>query len=274
MPNRAKRKRSSMGKVTSKDGTIIAFDRSGHGPPFVLVGSAFATKRDEASVAAALAPYFTVYAYDRRGRGESGDRMPYAVEREVEDIAAMIDEAGESAFVFGHSSGAVLALEAARLLPAGITKLALYEPPFIIDDSRSPMPEDFASHLAELVSSGHRDQTVEYWMTQLGTPAEAIAQMRQSSIWSGLEALAPTLAYDATIMGDTQAGSPSPLKKWASVTIPTLVMDGGESPAFMHNGAQAIAQILPNAQLRTLEGQGHGPADSVLVPILVEFFRS
>src|SRR5438046_2572146 len=141
---------NTMRKVISKDGTPIAFDQSGHGPPIILVAGATATRLAEASLAAALAPHFTVFAYDRRGRGESGDTAPYAVEREVEDIGALINEAGGSAFVFGHSSGAVLALEAARLLPTKITKLALYEPPFVIDDSGAPLPTDYVTQLTEL----------------------------------------------------------------------------------------------------------------------------
>ena len=149
-----------MRTVISKDGTPIAFDQPGQGPALILVTGATATRLAAASVAAALAPSFTVFAYDRRGRGDSGDTAPYAVEREVEDIEALINAAGGSAFVFGHSSGAVLALEAARLLPTKITKLAVYEPPFIIDDSRPPAPEDYAPHLIELVSSNRRSEAI------------------------------------------------------------------------------------------------------------------
>ncbi len=271
---------NTMRKVISKDGTPIAFDQSGHGPAIILVAGATATRLAEASLAAALAPHFTVFAYDRRGRGESGDTAPYAVEREVEDIDALITEAGGSAFVFGHSSGAVLALEAARLLPTKITKLALYEPPFIIDDSRPPAPEDYARHLTELVSSGRRGEAVAYFMTEVGTPPEMVAQMRQSPMWLGLEEVAHTLAYDATIMGDTQRGDPSTLRKWASVTVPTLVMDGtvflgrAESHVFLHHAAQELATILSHAQHLTLEDQDHGPADEVLAPALKEFFLS
>jgi pimeloyl-ACP methyl ester carboxylesterase len=237
------------------------------------VPGATATRAAGASVVAALAPYFTVFSYDRRGRGDSGDTAPYAVEREVEDIEALIDEAGGSAFVFGHSSGAVLALEAARLLPSKIKKLALYEPPFIIDDSRPPVPENYVAHLIDLVSSNRRGEAVEYFMIEaVSVPAEMVAQMRQSPMWPGLEAVAHTLAYDGTIMGDTMRGNPAPLKKWASVVVPTLVMDGGISPTFMHSGAQTITNILPNARLQTLAGQDHGPADDVLVPALKAFF--
>mgnify|MGYP001266375239 CR=1 FL=1 len=267
-----------MKKVISKDGTPIAFDQSGQGPALILVAGATATRVAEASLAAALAPRFTVFAYDRRGRGDSGDTAPYAVEREVEDIEALINEAGGKAFVLGHSSGAVLALEAARLLPAKITKLALYEPPFIIDDSRPPAPDDYTQRLVDLVSSGRRGDAVAYFMTVVGAPAEMIAQMRQSPMWPGLEAVAHTLSYDGTIMGDTMSGDPLPLRKWASVTVPTLVMDGtvfmgrAENHGFLRHGAQELAAILPDAQHRTLEGQDHGPADDVLVPVLQAFF--
>jgi pimeloyl-ACP methyl ester carboxylesterase len=267
-----------MRSVISKDSTPIAFDQSGQGPALILVAGASATRNDEASVAAALAPYFTVFAYDRRARGDSGDTPPYTVEREVEDIESLIDEAGSSAFLFGHSSGAVLALEAARLLPGKVTRLAVYEPPFIIDDSRPPAPEDFASHLNELVSSGRRGEAVELFMTIVGIPSEMLAQMRQSPMWPRMEADAQSLVYDATIVGDTEQGDPSALKKWESTTVPTLVMDGTvflgrpERHEFMRHGADELARVLPNARRRILEGQDHGPADDVLVPALREFY--
>jgi pimeloyl-ACP methyl ester carboxylesterase len=264
--------------ATSKDGTPIAFDQSGAGPALVLVSPAFGTRAGQASLAAALAPHFTVFAYDRRGRGDSGDTAPYAVEREVEDLDAVIDAAGGSAFVYGHSSGAALALDAARLLPTKITKLALYEPPFIVDDSHPRAPKDFAAHLNELVAAGRRGDAVDYWNTVIGMPAEVRAQMRQSPWWPGQEAIAHTLAYDATIVQDTQQGSPAPLRQWASVSAPTLVMDGTtmmgreDLHAFMRHGADALANVLPNAQRRTLEGQDHGPADDALAPALQAFF--
>src|SRR5262245_39394147 len=201
-----------MNMVTSQDGARIAFDQSGQGPELILVAPAFATRSDQAPLAAALAPYFTVFAYDRRGRGGSGDTASYAVKREIEDLDALIEVVGGSAYVFGHSSGAVLSLDAALALPTRITKLALYEPPFIVDASRPPMPEDFAQRLTELVSEERTGDAVEYWQTQLGVPAEAISHMRQSPMWPGLEALASSLPYEATIMGDTQQGSPEPLK--------------------------------------------------------------
>jgi pimeloyl-ACP methyl ester carboxylesterase len=263
-----------MSKVFSKDGTAIAFDRSGQGPAIILVTGAIAARSDAAPLAASLSPHFTVFAYDRRGRGESGDTPPYVVEREIEDLDALITEAGGSAFVFGHSSGAVLALEAARLFPARITKLAVYEPPFIVDDSRPPVPEDYVTRLTELISSGRRGDAVEYFMTRaLRVPAEEVAHMRNAPMWEAMEAVAPTLVYDGAIMGDAMRGSPEPLRKWAPVTMPTLVMDGGKSPAFMHSGAQALTDILPHAQHRRFPGQDHGVAEEVLVPVLVQFFK-
>ena len=261
-----------MRTVRSKDGTPIAFDQSGQGPTLILVNGATATRLAAVSLAAALVPHFTVFAYDRRGRGDSGDTLPYAVEREVEDIDALISEAGGSACVFGHSSGAVLALEAARLLPNKIEKLALYEPPFIIDDSRPPVPSDYVAHLNELLAAGRRRETVEYFFSDaMRLPAEMLAQMQQSPMWPQLEAVAHTIPYDGTIMGDTMRGNPATLRKWAAVSVPTLVMVGGASPTFFHTGTRALAELLPHAQYRALAGQNHGPADDVLVPALQAF---
>ncbi len=260
-----------MGKVTSKDGTAIAFDQSGQGAALILVGGALSDRSAARPLAALLAPHFSVFGYDRRGRGDSGDTLPYAVEREVEDIEALIEEAGGSASVYGMSSGAVLALEAARRLP--ITRLALYEPPFIVDDSRSPVPEDYVKQLTELVSSGRRGDAVEYFMIEaVDVPAEYVAQMRSAPSWQGMEALAHTLAYDGAIMGNMLSGNPLPAERWASVTLPTLVMDGGDSPVWARNAVQTIVDILPNARRRTLAGQTHAVAPEVLAPVLVEFF--
>jgi pimeloyl-ACP methyl ester carboxylesterase len=267
------RGRLPMDEVTSKDGTTISFDRSGGGPPIVLVGGALSDRSAAAPLTAHLAPHFTVYAYDRRGRGDSGDTEPYAVDREIEDMEALILEAGGSAFVLGHSSGAVLALEAARTHPSSITKLALYEPPFIVDDSRPALPEDYVTRLTELVSAGRRGDAVEFFMVSgPGMSAEAVAEMRNAPFWAAMEAVAHTLAYDVTIMGDTMSGSPAPLERWSSVTVPSLVMDGGASPPWQRHAVQALAETLPRAQHKTLEGQDHGPDSEILSSVLKEFF--
>ncbi len=263
-----------MQKVTSKDGTAIAFDKTGHGPAMILVSGALGDRMAAVSLTPRLSPYFTVLAYDRRGRGDSGDTAPYAVEREVEDIEALIKEAGGSAFVYGHSSGAALALEAAAHT-SGITRLALYEPPFIIDASRPPIPTDYVSHLNELVVAGRRGEAVEYFMAKaVGVPAQIVTQMRQSPMWAGMEKVAHTLAYDGQIMGNTMAGHPWQAKRWASVTMPTLVMDGGASEAWVHHTAQALVNALPNAQRRVLEGQMHNVDPAILAPVLIEFFQA
>jgi pimeloyl-ACP methyl ester carboxylesterase len=261
-----------MNTVRSSDGTTIAFDRSGEGDPVVLVGGAMADRAAATSVAARLAERFTVIAYDRRGRGDSGDTAPYAVDREIDDIAALIAEVGGSAFVFGHSSGAVLALDAAAR-GVGIEKLALYEPPCAVDDTRPALPADYVAHLDELVAAGRRGDAVEYFLTvAVLVPPEAVAGMRQGEMWPALEAVAHTISYDGRISMATMTPEPLPADRWASVTIPTLVMDGDESPPWMRNGVRALTEVLPNARQQTLAGQDHGPADDVLVPVLEGFF--
>lgn len=260
-----------MNQVISKDGTSIAFDRSGKGPAVILVGGAFqhrAIDPQTAQLAALLAQHYTVFHYDRRGRGNSSDTHPYAIEREIEDLEALINEAGGSAFVFGMSSGAVLALYAAARGLA-ITKVALYEPPFNSgDEPARQAAEHYTRELRALLTEGRRGDAVTLAMTTWGAPAEAVAGMRQTPIWPLFESVAPTLAYDNAIMGDGSV----PTERLASLTVPTLVMDGGASPAFMHNAAQAVAHALPNAKLRTLEGQTHDVTPEVLAPVLVEFF--
>jgi pimeloyl-ACP methyl ester carboxylesterase len=263
-----------MKKVRSKDGTPIAFDRSGEGPPIVLVDGALCYRASGpmGPLAALLAPHFTVFTYDRRGRGDSGDTAPYAVEREVEDIEALINEADGSAFVYGVSSGAALALEAANRGLA-IRKLALYESPFIVDGSRPPTPTDFVAQLNELIASDRRGDAVKLFMKLVGVPTIFIVLMRCLPMWSKLTAVAHTLPYDITIVQDNQRGKPLPIARWARVTVPTLVADGGKSPAWMRNGTRALADVLPNAKYRTLDGQTHMVKAKAQAPMLVEFFK-
>jgi pimeloyl-ACP methyl ester carboxylesterase len=258
--------------VRSRDGTTIAFDRSGRGPSLIIVNGALSDRGAVSDLAPRLADQLTVIAYDRRGRGDSTDTPPYAVEREVEDLAALVDVAGGSAFVLGHSSGAVLALSAAA---AGvpIERLALYEPPLMVDDARPPIPDDYVSHLDELVAAGRRSEAVSYFLTTGPlVPPQVIDGMRQSPGWPPMEAMAHTIPYDARIMDGLMTEDPGPLAKWASVATPTLVLDGGASPPWIRHGASALVEILPNASAATLEGQGHGPASNVLAPVLLVFF--
>ena len=259
-----------MNTVTSKDGTTIAFDRLGAGSPIVVVGGTLGDRSQQAPLAALLAEHFMVFNYDRRAHGQSGDTAPYAVEREIEDLDAIIDATGGQAFVYGTSGCAVLALYAAAAgLAPKIGKLALWEPPYIVDDSRPRVPQDYASQLTTLLAAGRRGDMVELFMTQaVGLPVEFVAQMRQAPWWPLQEALAHTLIYDATLMGDFAL----PNERVASVTVPTLVIDGGETPWLSH-AARAVAAALPNAQRRTLSGQPHNVDPEALAPVLVAFFK-
>ena len=261
-----------MSDVRSADGTTISFERSGTGRAVVLVGGALTTAAAMAPLATLLSAGCKVFVYDRRGRGRSGDTAPYSVEREVEDLAAVLEVAGGSASVYGHSSGAVLALEtAARGFP--IDRLGLYEPPFVVDDSRSPLPPDYVDQLTELVVQGRHGDAVEYFMmVGAATPAEAVISMRTAPFWPSLEAHAHTLAYDGGVMGDTMSGRPLPGERWSAVTMPTLVMDGGASPTWARNAARELVTVLPDARHLTLEGQTHGVENAVLAPVLEEFF--
>jgi pimeloyl-ACP methyl ester carboxylesterase len=264
-----------MEQVTSKDGTKIAFDRSGEGPPIMLVGGALNTRSfgPNGSLAPLLAEHFTVINYDRRGRGDSGDTKPWAVEREAEDIEALIQAAGGSVSVFGISSGAALALEAASRGLA-IDKLALYEAPFIVDDSRSPLADDYLARLEGLVASGRRSDAVRPFMREgVGLPAVFVALMRVMPAWSKLEAVAHTLPYDAAIVYDYQKGEPLPEGRWASATMRTLVAVGGKSPDWMRHAMRGLADVLPNAGCHTLEGQTHVVKAEALAPVLMEFFE-
>ena len=261
-----------MEKVQSRDGTPIAFDRVGGGPALIVVNGALSDRKAGTALAERLAPRFAVYLYDRRGRGDSGDTAPYAVAREVDDLAAVLGAAGGAAGVLGHSSGAVLALEAARTL--AFTTLALYEPPFVVDDTRAPVPEDYVPHLKKLLAEGQRGEAVQYFMrVAVGLPEAAIKAMSQPSpAWSATQALAHTLIYDGLVMGDSLRGRPLSREKWSAVNTPTLVMDGGASPEWARNSVQALAAVLPHAQRRTLPGQTHGADPQVLAPVLEEFF--
>jgi pimeloyl-ACP methyl ester carboxylesterase len=236
-----------------------------------------------------LSKQFTAIDYDRRGRGDSGDTPPYAVQREIEDIEALIDGAGGSAFLFGNSSGAILALEAARALPNKVRKLVMYEPPFIIDDSRPPLPKDYVEQLNAATAAGRPGDAVEIFMTKaMLIPPEFVAMMRNAPMsqtfrddtgakppeWADMEKVAHTLAYDGMIVKDFLAGKPLPPKRWASFTAPTLVIVGGNSEPFFHDGAQALVNDMPNAQRRTLEGQDHAVSPAALEPMLTEFFQA
>jgi pimeloyl-ACP methyl ester carboxylesterase len=263
-----------MKTVTSKDGTTIAFDQSGQGPALILVIGALqhrALDPQASQLAELLAPHFTVFHYDRRGRGDSGDTQPYAIQREVEDIEALIDEAGGSAFVYGISSGAALAMEAAVWLDGKIRKLAIYEAPYNSEDSARQAWKEYGRQLKQALAEDRRGDAVELFLAVVGMPLDQIKEMRKEPSWSAFEAVAPTLAYDTTILGEDRS---VPVERAASIPMPALVMSGDDKNyGFMRDTAMALAKAMPNAQHRTLEGQTHNVTPEVLAPILVEFFK-
>ncbi|HUE98100.1 MAG TPA: alpha/beta hydrolase [Anaerolineales bacterium] len=264
-----------MRKVTSKDGTTIAFDQSGRGPAVILIDGALqyrAFDQGMAPLADLLGQHFTVFHYDRRGRGDSTDTQPYALEREIEDIEALIDEAGGSAFVYGISSGAALALEAALMLGDKVKKLALFEAPYNDDDTARQAWREYTKQLRELLAEGRGGDAVGLFMMLVGATADQVEGMRQHPMWPLWEAVAPTLAYDHIAALGEDASVPT--GRAASLTVPTLVMDGSESYPFMHVTAVTLARAIPNAQHRTLEGQTHEVDAEALTPVLIEFFKA
>jgi pimeloyl-ACP methyl ester carboxylesterase len=252
-----------MNQVTSRDGTTIAFDQSGKGPAIILVVGAFNDRATGAPLAQFLERHFTMFNYDRRGRGESHDTTPYAIEREIEDLDALIAQAGGSAFVFGYSSGAILSLRAAAHGLA-ISRLALYEPP-----PTGAKAGQIAPQLTELIAAGRRGDAVELFQTEaVGIPPAAVAQMRNAPFRPALEKMAHTLIYESTILRSLPTGL------IASVRLPTLVIDGEESPEVMRQAAQSLADALPDGRYHTLKGQGHDIVPAVVGPVLVEFFNA
>lgn len=263
-----------MKTTRSSDGTTIAYDTAGTGPRLVLVDGALCTRRigPGKGLARLLAEHFTVINYDRRGRGDSGDAVEYAIEREVEDLEAVIETAGGNAFVFGQSSGAVLALHAAARLPQ-ITGLAVYEAPFIVDDTRAPTGPEYHEKVTELLARGKRGPAVRLFLELVGLPAVLVAGMRLTPLWPRLKAVANTLPYDSLITVEHQQGQPLSPDRWAPVRQRTLVLCGGDSDAWMRNAMQALADTLPHATHRMLDGQTHNLRPKIVAPELVRFFR-
>lgn len=256
--------------VRSADGTAIAFERVGSGPPVILIGGAFNDRSTVLGLAHALAPQFTAIAYDRRGRGASGDTPPYAVEREVEDIAALIAHAGGTAAVFGHSSGGVLALEAAACgLP--ISRLAVYETPFVVDSTRPRPAADLLDRVQAAVAAGDRDAAAALFLVEaVAVPEEMVAGMREAPIWPWMTGLAHTLPYDLALY---EPGCALPVDRLAKISVPTLAVDGSASPDWMRHATEAVAATVPGARYVTLDGQDHAilqdPAP--LLPTLAGF---
>jgi pimeloyl-ACP methyl ester carboxylesterase len=264
-----------MKTVISKDGTTIAFDQSGKGPAVILVDGALqyrAFDQGMAPLADLLAKHFTVFHYDRRGRGDSTDTKTYELEREIEDIAALIDAAGGSAFLYGISSGAALAFEAAFALNGKVKKLAMYEAPYNDDGTARKAWTKYRKQLKELVAAGRAGEAVGLFMMLVGASAADVEGMRQHPMWPLWEAVGLTLAYDAAALGEDAS---LPTKRAAKLAIPTLVMDGGSGEwSFMHDTAVTLAKALPHGQHCTLEGQTHEVDSEALAPVLIEFLKA
>ena len=255
----------SRGHVMSPDGTRIAYERYGDGPPLVLVSGALCTAEDEQPLGGLLAARHTVVAYDRRGRGRSGDAPAYAVQREIEDLAALVEELGSGVAVHGTSSGAALALAAAAA-GAQVTRLSVFEPPYSADPESRTAEAAHTARLTELLDQGLREAALELFLSE-AMPAQALAGLRGSPAWAALLEVAPTLAYDCAVLGDGQV----PTVLLAGVRTRVLVIDGGASPLWMREGAVAVAASLPRGRHRTLTGQTHMVAPHVLAPVLADF---
>jgi len=253
------------GYVRSADGSTIAYESAGAGPALILIEAAahFRSFSSFTGLTQLLSDHFTVFGYDRRGRGDSTDTLPYSVDREVEDIAALVDQAGGSAYVYGFSSGALLGLHAAASGVA-IPRLALLEPP--LDDDETQAPSSLTTELEALVGAGRSSDAVEHFQVSIGVPDEIIEDSRGTPAWKAMESVAHTLVYDCRI---SEATAP---EVFAAVTVPTLVLDSDGSTDDLSGWASLVAARLPNATHRSLTGEWHGLADDVLAPVLTEFF--
>jgi pimeloyl-ACP methyl ester carboxylesterase len=262
---------SIMAIVRSNDGTAIRYDQHGTGPVLIVVDGALTTRASASKprLIELLADRLTVCTYDRRGRGDSGDAQPYAVAREIEDIAALIAELGGSATLYGHSSGACLALEAALALGGRVTKLAMYEAPYDDDPATRPAWERYLAGMTAALAADRRGDAAALFMAFVGTPADQVEAMREAPFWAGIEAVAPTLAYDhAALLGPDRS---VPVDRAARVDVPALVLYGGNGAPFMAETARTLAKAIPGATLRGVAGQGHDVNPEVLAPILAEF---
>jgi len=256
-------------KTISRDGTSLAYQRTGDGPVVILVSGAMSTGATLAPLAVALSGRFSVICYDRRGRGESGDTKPYAVAREVEDLAALIDTAGGEASLYGVSSGGALVLEAAASgLP--IRRAAVYEVPFAVYEGGAKERAEYTEHLTEALEQDRRGDAVELFLRLTGLAEEMIQGARNSPMWAGMESIAPSLAYDDAVMGDGLV----PRERLAAIDVPLLSVAGDASPAWLREAAREVAETAPQGSYRSLEGQTHMVDPNVLAPVLAEFFAA
>jgi pimeloyl-ACP methyl ester carboxylesterase len=261
--------------VISKDGTRIAYEKTGEGPAVILIDGAMGYRAfgPMLPLAKQLASHFTVYAYDRRGRGESGNTLPYLVEHEIEDITALVEEAGGKASLFGTSSGAVLALKAAASMGDKVEQLAIYEPPLVLDETEQKETLAFTEKMHGLLLKDDREGAATMFMERvakmLNMPPEMVEGMRHSPVWAQMLSVIPTMDYDNIIMGDASVPSEA-----AMLTMPTLVMAGGASPESMQNAATTLATAIPNVKTTIIKDQGHDASAESLAPVLTSFFTN
>lgn len=256
-------------EVKSKDGTTIAYDKVGHGEVVILVLGALNSRKSGSRLAKLLAAHFSVISYDRRGRGDSTDTEPYSPSREFEDIVSLIDAVEGPVCLYGHSSGAAIALQVASKPDKQVRKLAIYEAPYSLDDEACKTASQYYGQLKKLLKEGRNGDAVAWFIRSVGVSDKQIQAIKRMPMWRGLEVMAPTLAYDSEIMGE---GHALPVALLESIKIPTLVMHGGAGTIHMRNTAQAISKHIPDAQISTLPGQTHGVSPKVLAPVLIEFF--
>ncbi|MBD9730790.1 alpha/beta hydrolase [Streptomyces sp. H28] len=253
--------------ILSRDGTPLAYETAGRGATVVLVSGAMSTGATVAPLAAPLSERFRVVVYDRRGRGGSGNTEPYAVEREVEDLAALIEELGGEASLYGVSSGGALALRAAASgLP--VRHVAVYETPFVLSEEDLRERAEYTERLTAALAEGRRGDAVELFLRLTGLGEAVIQGARQSPMWAGMESMAASLAHDDAVMG----GGGVPRELLASIPVPVLSIAGDASPAWMREAARAIADAVPHGTCRTLQGQTHMVEPDVLAPVLADFF--
>ncbi len=259
--------------VTSADGTSIAYEVFGAGPPLIAVCGATCDRALMRATAQALGEHFTTVDYDRRGRGDSGDTLPYAVDREIEDIAALIDRIGGPAHLYGHSSGAGLVLHAvAAGLP--VDEFVLHDPPYSpADDSARDEARRYGQTIRGLLAQDRRAEAIATFCRLTGLPDEVIDAMRGTPRWAELTALAPTLAYDSAVMGDIENGGAVPEDVAARIPRPGVVLVGGQSPLFMAEVGRRLAHLLPQGRLHVLAGHGHVVPPDVLAPVVAEHLR-
>jgi pimeloyl-ACP methyl ester carboxylesterase len=259
-----------MQTTKSRDGTTLAYDVYGNGPALIYVtgASCFRSFRPVLQDAKAFAREFTVYNYDRRGRGDSGDTPPYSIEREVEDIEAMIDAAGGKANLYGHSSGAVLALEAALRMPGKVHKVVMYDPSYVHDEAEKATYNQLSQKVQRLLDSGKSSEAMRTFLKGIGMPSIFVWLLPLFPGWKTMVALAPTLTYDIALTKDLP-----PVDRATQVTVPTQIIVGEKSPAGLHDVANQLTKAVPGAKFEQLPGQNHMVSAKALLPVLSRFLK-